>query len=160
MMDNVYSKSNPGVRYCLRTPRTYRNCKVVDTISAYPGQSNPTFAEVGFANINIITDVLDKLNTPPVHITKESVKREYTNREKNRYINHSERSYIEIKDVVVDTIKSSDVKHKGGTHASPVEHLRRGHERHYKNGKVVWIDKHIVNPGGKKAIYVIREKLP
>ena len=36
----------------------------------------------------------------------------------------------------------------GGTHASPRAHLRRGHFRHYKSGKVVWVEAHAV--GDKK----------
>lgn len=34
---------------------------------------------------------------------------------------------------------------KGGTHASPVTHLRRGHWRHYKSGKRAWIEAMVVN---------------
>ena len=34
------------------------------------------------------------------------------------------------------------------THASPTPHQRRGHYRHYKSGKVVWINQ--TNVGGKK----------
>lgn len=34
---------------------------------------------------------------------------------------------------------------KGGTHASPVAHLRRGHWRHYKSGKRAWVDAMMVN---------------
>ena len=33
----------------------------------------------------------------------------------------------------------------GGTHASPVTHLRRGHWRHYKSGKRTWIEAMVVN---------------
>lgn len=35
----------------------------------------------------------------------------------------------------------------GGTHASPVEHVRMGHERKYKSGKKVWINDVTVNKG-------------
>lgn len=35
-----------------------------------------------------------------------------------------------------------------GTHASPSPHQRRGHYRHYKSGKVVWVRQ--TNVGGKK----------
>lgn len=33
----------------------------------------------------------------------------------------------------------------GGTHASPITHLRRGHWRHYKSGKRTWIEAVMVN---------------
>jgi hypothetical protein len=35
----------------------------------------------------------------------------------------------------------------GGKHASPIEHVRMGHERKYKTGKKVWIDDITVNKG-------------
>jgi hypothetical protein len=161
MMAGVYGRANEGVRYCLKTPKTFHNCRVVDMKNPYPGNPNATFAEVGFANLKMIMDVLEKLNRPPEHITKisvEKVKREYAFKEKNRYLNHDERSYIEIKDVVVDIVRPSAEprEHKGGTHASPVEHLRRPSVRHCKSGKVVPVKGSIVNPGGKKPIYVIK----
>jgi hypothetical protein len=34
---------------------------------------------------------------------------------------------------------------RGGTHASPVPHLRRGHRRTYANGKTIWIRDTLVN---------------
>lgn len=41
-------------------------------------------------------------------------------------------------------IKPDQIKYKslpkGGTHASPAYHQRRGHERHLKNGKTIWIN--------------------
>lgn len=35
----------------------------------------------------------------------------------------------------------------GGSHASPREHLRRGHIRRYQDGKTVWVNATVVNPG-------------
>lgn len=40
------------------------------------------------------------------------------------------------------TSKSSN---KGGTHASPIPHLRRAHERVLANGKRIWIPSALVN---------------
>jgi hypothetical protein len=34
---------------------------------------------------------------------------------------------------------------RGGTHASPVPHFRRGHVRTYESGKKVWIDSMLIN---------------
>jgi len=36
---------------------------------------------------------------------------------------------------------------RGGTHASPRTHLRRGHIRHLSSGKKVWVNSCLVNPG-------------
>lgn len=41
---------------------------------------------------------------------------------------------------------------KGGTHASPVTHLRRGHWRTYKSGKRGWVEAALVN--GKDGLVV------
>jgi len=41
---------------------------------------------------------------------------------------------------------------KGGTHASPVTHLRRGHWRNYKSGKRSWVEASLVN--GKDGLVV------
>lgn len=41
---------------------------------------------------------------------------------------------------------------KGGTHASPVTHLRRGHWRNYKSGKRVWVEATMIN--GKDGMVV------
>lgn len=38
-------------------------------------------------------------------------------------------------------------EYQGGTHSSPVEHERRSHLRHYKNGKVVEVRSTVVNKG-------------
>lgn len=41
------------------------------------------------------------------------------------------------------------LKNLGGHHASPVSHERRGHYRHLKSGKVVWVRECTVNPEKK-----------
>lgn len=38
-------------------------------------------------------------------------------------------------------------KHCHNSHKSPVEHIRKGHYRHYKNGNVVWIEDSVINEG-------------
>ena len=42
---------------------------------------------------------------------------------------------------------------KHGTHCSPREHIRKGHYRHYKSGKVVFIAESIINKGHDKTLY-------
>lgn len=41
---------------------------------------------------------------------------------------------------------------KGGSHASPCEHKRRGHWRTYKSGKRTWVDGITVNKGSSSGI--------
>lgn len=47
--------------------------------------------------------------------------------------------------------KSKAVKYgnisRGGTHRSPIEHERMGHYRHYKNGKIIFIEATVINKG-------------
>lgn len=53
-------------------------------------------------------------------------------------------------------------EHKGGTHASPRLHDRRGHLRRLKSGKNVWVKAHKVGDASKGAVfhdYAIKEKL-
>ncbi len=51
---------------------------------------------------------------------------------------------------------------QGGHHESPVEHVRKAHRRVYRNSdgsikKVVDIGSMVVNKGGKKAVYTVKE---
>ena len=46
-----------------------------------------------------------------------------------------------------DSKKLSTQGHKGGTHASPREHIRIGHLRRYKSGKEIWIGENTINEG-------------
>jgi hypothetical protein len=48
----------------------------------------------------------------------------------------------EVKTLVIKTPVTHTVsEYKGGTHASPRQHLRRGHYRHYKKtGKIAWVN--------------------
>lgn len=56
-------------------------------------------------------------------------------------------SYKSLEDMMVHKVYEKK-PWQGGHHASPIEHEVSGHERHYKNGKVVWIDGY--RRGGKK----------
>jgi hypothetical protein len=56
----------------------------------------------------------------------------------------------------VEAAKETARMAKGGTHASPRPHLRRGHVRRYDNGKRIWINDMIVNAG--KGAYNPRDE--
>jgi hypothetical protein len=42
---------------------------------------------------------------------------------------------------------NKDTQQHGGTHRSPREHLRRGHIRRLQDGRCIWINSVVVNPG-------------
>ena len=62
----------------------------------------------------------------------------------------------EYKILTVDTrarhADTGDVLSTGRKHASPRQHIRRGHIRHYKSGKNVWIQQMTVGDPGKGRI--------
>lgn len=55
--------------------------------------------------------------------------------------------YIEYTLDLNKTTVYSEKRKLGGTHASPIEHERRGHWRTYKSGKRTWVDAVTVNKG-------------
>jgi hypothetical protein len=56
------------------------------------------------------------------------------------------RQFFEWTTVEIDTkSRSEEMVSQGGTHASPKPHDRRGHQRRYKNGKVVYIRPTTIN---------------
>lgn len=59
---------------------------------------------------------------------------------------------LTYKVITITGKKKAASEAKGGTHASPVAHLRRGHWRHYKSGKRAWIEPMMVN--GKDGMVV------
>lgn len=54
--------------------------------------------------------------------------------------------------IITITGKKKKSTARGGTHASPVTHLRRGHWRHYKSGKRTWVEAAVIN--GKDGMVV------
>lgn len=51
--------------------------------------------------------------------------------------------------------KKEKIEWQGGHHNSPIEHERSGHFRHYKSGKVVWVNSCTVNKDKGKGIYKV-----
>lgn len=77
-------------------------------------------------------------------IKYEKIKQEI----QNTNTTYTKKSKFNILNKVKNTIKikyisKQDYKHR--FHKSPVEHKREGHYRHYKSGKVVWIEQMTVN---------------
>lgn len=67
---------------------------------------------------------------------------------------HSKRErFVSLGDIVLH--ERSTGTRLGGHHASPREHIRSGHWRHYKSGKKVYIESVTVNKGKDKVIYKV-----
>ncbi len=62
-------------------------------------------------------------------------------------LNHRDRYLEYTLDLNKSTVYNYGRKSMGGTHASPIEHERRGHWRTYKSGKRTWVDAITVNKG-------------
>ena len=78
----------------------------------------------------------------PIHFVPERTKQQVAKAEKamrNNMLPTWEYRLVEI-----DPTYKEPRPHQGGTHASPRQHERRGHYRHYKSGKVVWVEAHTV----------------
>lgn len=71
----------------------------------------------------------------------EKLKPESVNNIESRPYNKKEK--FDILQIAKNSIRIKIISNKNGrhqTHASPIPHERKGHYRHYKNGKVVWIN--------------------
>jgi hypothetical protein len=61
--------------------------------------------------------------------------------------------------LVIDTPKKSESSGVGGSHASPREHLRRGHIRRLADGRRIWVNATVVSAGSGGVVakdYVMR----
>jgi len=61
--------------------------------------------------------------------------------------------------LVIDTAKKSESSGVGGSHASPREHLRRGHIRRLADGRRIWVNATVVSVGNGGVVekdYVMR----
>jgi hypothetical protein len=77
--------------------------------------------------------------------------------EKNKKrINKNKKPLIEFKLITIDGKKPDPIKAPpAGTHASPKQHWRRGHWRHYASGKTVFIDPMLV--GDEKNGKIVKD---
>lgn len=60
-------------------------------------------------------------------------------------------SYVEYT-LDLNTAKRYPSRYLGGTHASPREHVRRGHYRRTRSGNVVFVEAVVVNAGSKRGV--------
>jgi hypothetical protein len=72
------------------------------------------------------------------------------NVKRNGYIPYD--SYHVLSIDLFGVSQKSDHETERGTHASPREHLRRGHIRTLASGKKVWVNDTVVNKGAPNAV--------
>lgn len=85
--------------------------------------------------IGVVLEFCDQLST--TH-TEEVIQQ--ASPKNNRRILDGKLPIWEVKTLVLKTPVTRTVsEHQGGTHASPRQHIRRGHYRHYKSGKIAWV---------------------
>ena len=100
--------------------------------------TNPVSAT--FTSVLITLKLCTVLNCANVIIQKtEAAKRSIMQKKGPKY-------YFDYHTLMVDS-KTYDSEPMGGTHASPITHLRRGHYRNLKNGNRIWINDTVVNEG-------------
>jgi hypothetical protein len=94
---------------------------------------------MGFLNALACSNVSTVRNHPPTRHSK---------RNKRKKLGFDSYWVLEIK-----THNSSSLPRQGGTHASPREHHRRGHVRHLRSGKNVWVNSAIIAAGSRGKIH-------
>lgn len=110
-------------------------------------------AELMLAQIGAWYGAMDKR----VEVYVPSVKDTFTNRRK---IAQKKRPTYDWKTVYIEPV-APKAEPKGGTHASPRLHDRRGHLRRLKTGKNVWVKPHKVGDASKGIVfhdYAIKEQ--
>ncbi len=123
-----------GKNMCMRTPRTAEFCPQ---------------GTMGRITIELVLLIIQELNRKPEYIVENKttplpspttlVKKQYRRKQNGQFI------YLN-KEIKVSA--NQDKEERKGTPKSP--HIRRGHYRHYKNGKVVWIKPTKVRGGKNK----------
>ena len=125
---------------CMRTHRTAKLCDL---------------GAMAMLTIDIVNITLHELNEKPEYIKSTSLPSPTPLPQKQSRPQHKKQSskpqqqFIYLnKDIKVTEAGEGDGERKKGTPKSP--HTRRGHYRHYKNGKVVWIKPTKVRGGKNK----------
>lgn len=94
--------------------------------------------------LSVIASFYAILATSSVHTYKPVVKKGFISQKR---IAKGKPPLYDWTTVVLDPIKPIKSEYKGGTHASPRHHERRGHFRRTPSGKQVWVRNHKVgNP--------------
>lgn len=96
------------------------------------------------ANFTLINFVC-ALNCSNTHVEKIKAPKQYSWIKKPKYA--FEHHCLKIDCSFEEKESTSADGNSGGTHASPREHVRRGHIRRLSSGKTVWINDTVVNAG-------------
>ena len=114
-----------------------------------PVDENETVSE---ADANVILAVVGKwyqLLSQGCSAYKPQVRQTFTNRRK---MSEGKTPTYDWTTVYIDSLKQSS-ESKGGTHASPRLHDRRGHLRRLRNGKNVWVKACKVGDASKGTVW-------
>jgi hypothetical protein len=146
-------------RHCMKTPMTISVCNglAVPHLCGDLDFNADKYSERIIKVLGAVKQIVDVLNKSPKRIEKiaESIR---MNRGEVKFSTGDEdRHYIEIVDKKYVYPFEKKVS-KGGTHASPIPHPRRGFERRYKSGKVSPVRPTMVNKDKEiqKPVYVIK----
>lgn len=102
------------------------------------GISADTFRQNTYAYAQWLYKLLDVLGALCTTHTEEVIQQ--ASPKNNRRILDGKLPIWEVKTLVLKTPVTRTVsEYQGGTHASPRQHIRRGHYRHYKSGKIAWV---------------------
>jgi len=62
----------------------------------------------------------------------------------------------EYREIIIGGTKSQSGEHQGGTHRSPIPHMRRGHIRELESGTKTWVRPSFVNSGANPKTYIVK----
>ena len=109
--------------------------QVVKDFDSLPVRSKTAFAD---ASKNASLEVHNLFSALATTHTEEVIQQ--ASPKNNRRILDGKLPIWEVKTLVLKTPVTRTVsEYQGGTHASPRQHIRRGHYRHYKSGKIAWV---------------------
>lgn len=103
------------------------------------------YAAIEMRNINQELSVYMDFCMALAEYETEIVEREPDDRQRKLRRLRGKKPLFTYKVITITGKRKVSESGKGGTHASPVTHLRRGHWRHYKSGKRTWIEAVMVN---------------
>lgn len=156
--------SNPikidNMDYCMKTNRTCRNCPITQELRDEKDNNKPinaTLAEMAYSMLLVVYHLMSIFGAEPEEVVKIkdsiSIRREY--HKQNKSDTSDELDMIVLKKkrykymVIGGGTKRSSSRSGDGSinRSSPCQHVRRGHYRRYKSGKIIYVKDNIINAG-------------